>query len=202
MKKHLIPVLLALAPCYAFSANNMDLMKGEKQDPVQEFSRWQGVAKEYLAASRQNDLLNVVSLATVDSDGYPQQRHISISMINGKGFVFKTHRDSATVKQLEANKKASMLYLWPQGNKYIQIRVTGQVEEMPVVVTTGKADKGQQVVREYVLKPEFIQFDRGMKAKDTITTNSLKYKHEASGKWLVSRDSFQSPYVTFSSAKK
>lgn len=202
MKKHIISVFLALAPCYAFSAHPIDLMKDEQQNPTQEFLRWEGVAKKYLAAGRQDDLLNIVSMATIDRDGYPQQRHISISKMNDSGFVFKTHRDSAMVKQLQANHKASMLYLWPKRGSYIQVRIVGQVEELPSVVTTGKMDKTQHVVREYILKPEFVQFDRGVSDKDTMMTNSLKYKQESNGKWSIGRESFQSPYSSSLSSKK
>jgi hypothetical protein len=201
MKKYMLVALLVAAPWQAFSASMDDALKNEKNDPFQEFAQLHTVAKDFLASDQRSELLNTVSLATVDSNGYPQQRHMSLSMVDNSGFKFKTHEHATMVKQLEANNKASILFLWPHNNSYIQIRVSGMVEKLKPEGSSSKTDKTQQLTHEYILKPETVQFDKGEMGKDSISTSSIRYKHEKNGSWLVSRVNFTSPYSQSTTVK-
>lgn len=74
---------------------------------------------------------NAMALATADADGMPAVRTVLLKSFDAHGFVFYTHLDSAKGRDLRANPRAALLFLWRQlGEAGIQVRVSGDVEQV------------------------------------------------------------------------
>ena len=68
---------------------------------------------------------NAMSLATADASGMPSVRAVLLKSFDERGFVFYTHLDSAKGRDLHANPRAALLFLWRQlGEAGIQARVS------------------------------------------------------------------------------
>lgn len=63
--------------------------------------------------------------ATVDRDGYPCCRTLTIRSINEQGIIFKVNAQSPKMRQLAENGRLELLLLWPK--TLCQIRVRGSV---------------------------------------------------------------------------
>ncbi len=70
-----------------------------------------------------------MSLATVDSEGQPSNRIVLLKEVSTQGFAFYTNYHSRKAKELEAAKKAALLFWWPTLGR--QIRIEG-----PISLTT------------------------------------------------------------------
>ena len=74
---------------------------------------------------------NAMALATADADGMPAVRTVLLKSFDEHGFVFYTHLDSAKGRDLRANPRAALLFLWRQlGEAGIQVRVAGEVVQV------------------------------------------------------------------------
>ena len=74
---------------------------------------------------------NAMALATADADGMPAARTVLLKSFDEHGFVFYTHLDSAKGRDLRANPRAALLFLWRQlGEAGIQVRVSGEVVQV------------------------------------------------------------------------
>ena len=74
---------------------------------------------------------NAMALATADADGMPAVRTVLLKSFDEHGFTFYTHLDSAKGRDLRANPRAALLFLWRQlGEAGIQARVSGQVVQV------------------------------------------------------------------------
>ena len=74
---------------------------------------------------------NAMSLATADASGMPSVRAVLLKSFDERGFVFYTHLDSAKGRDLRANPRAALLFLWRQlGEAGIQARVSGEVVQV------------------------------------------------------------------------
>ena len=74
---------------------------------------------------------NAMALATADATGMPAVRTVLLKSFDARGFVFYTHLDSAKGRDLRANPRASLLFLWRHlGEAGIQVRVSGTVEQV------------------------------------------------------------------------
>ena len=67
-----------------------------------------------------------VSLATVDSQGYPWQRLVLLKGISDGGFVFYTNYNSNKAQALASDPRASMLFPWSELDR--QVIASGRVE--------------------------------------------------------------------------
>jgi pyridoxamine 5'-phosphate oxidase len=65
-------------------------------------------------------------LATVDADGMPNARMVLLKGADERGFVFYTNKDSQKGRELDASRKAALVFHWKSLNK--QVRVRGFVE--------------------------------------------------------------------------
>src|SRR4029078_60125 len=74
------------------------------------------------------------NLATVDADGFPDNRMVLLKGVDGGGFVFFTNTRSAKGRELAANPRASLNFHWKSLRR--QVRVRGDVEP----VTDAEAD--------------------------------------------------------------
>ena len=91
-------------------------------DPFIQFSHWMDEAVEYKIIDP-----TAMSVATVDATGQPHNRIVLLKEVDGNGFVFYSHYDSAKGQQIEQNPKASLLFFWPQMDR--QIRIEGVLEK-------------------------------------------------------------------------
>jgi len=69
-----------------------------------------------------------MSLATVDTDGLPNVRMVLMKAFDERGFVFYTNVDSQKGRELDAGRKAALLFHWKSLNR--QVRLRGPVERV------------------------------------------------------------------------
>jgi pyridoxamine 5'-phosphate oxidase len=92
----------------------------ESTAPFALFSQW----LEEATASEPNDP-NAMALASVDSEGMPNQRMVLLKGHDERGFVFYTNTQSQKGQELLAQPKASALFHWKSLRR--QVRVRGPV---------------------------------------------------------------------------
>ena len=80
---------------------------------------------------------NAMTVATATADGRPSARTVLLKSFDAQGFVFYTHLHSHKGRELEANPRAALLFLWRSLRVAgIQVRIEGAVE----VVADAEAD--------------------------------------------------------------
>jgi len=98
-------------------------------DPFALFAAW----LEEATASEPRDP-TAMTLATVDAAGLPNARMVLLKGADARGFVFFTNMDSQKGRELDAQRKAALVFHWKSLKK--QVRVRGAVER----VTDAEAD--------------------------------------------------------------
>lgn len=68
----------------------------------------------------------LMSLATIDEQGYPDLRHVLLSNYDTRGITFHIDHDSRKAKQLKHSPKAAATLVWPDLGK--QLIIQGNVE--------------------------------------------------------------------------
>jgi pyridoxamine 5'-phosphate oxidase len=68
----------------------------------------------------------LMSLSTVDVDGYPDARNVLLSEVDAGGLYFHTDSDSRKARQLAATARACAVLVWPDAGR--QLTVQGDVE--------------------------------------------------------------------------
>ncbi len=72
---------------------------------------------------------NAMTVATATPDGRPSARTLLLKSFDARGFVFYTHLHSHKGRELEANPRAALLFLWRSlRDAGIQVRIEGSVE--------------------------------------------------------------------------
>ncbi len=72
---------------------------------------------------------NAMTVATATTDGRPSARTVLLKSFDARGFVFYTHLHSRKGRELEANPRAALLFLWRSLREAgIQVRIEGAVE--------------------------------------------------------------------------
>lgn len=99
-------------------------------DPFALFHRWFADA---LAADLMDP--NAMTLATVGADGQPSARAVLLKALDASGFTFFTNYDSRKGREMAANPKVALVFLWHPLER--QVRVEGAVE----AVTAGESDE-------------------------------------------------------------
>ena len=90
-------------------------------DPVAQFRKW------YADAERAQLLEpNAMSLATADASGQPSARIVLLKEIDARGLVFFTDYRSRKARDLAANPRAALTFLWKELDR--QVRAIGDVE--------------------------------------------------------------------------
>ncbi len=80
---------------------------------------------------------NAMTVATATVQGRPSARTVLLKSFDAQGFVFYTHLHSHKGRELEANPRAALLFLWRSLREAgIQVRIEGAVE----VVADAEAD--------------------------------------------------------------
>jgi pyridoxamine 5'-phosphate oxidase len=93
------------------------------RDPVAQFRRWFAEAGD--AGER---LPETVVLATATPDGVPSARAVLLKGVDERGFVIFTNHESRKGRELDANPRAALVFLWPTLGR--QVRVEGTVERV------------------------------------------------------------------------
>lgn len=71
---------------------------------------------------------NAIQLATADADGMPSVRTVLAKAIDERGVVFYTNYDSAKGRDLDANPRAALIFVWLAYER--QVRLAGPVERV------------------------------------------------------------------------
>lgn len=99
-------------------------------------SRFDELFAEAKAASGELEP-NAMTLATATVQGRPSARTVLLKSFDAQGFVFYTHLHSHKGRELEANPRAALLFLWRSLREAgIQVRIEGAVD----VVDDAEAD--------------------------------------------------------------
>lgn len=86
-------------------------------DPFQQFGRWLDEAMQ-----AQLPEPNAMTLATVDTGGQPDARVVLLKGFDPAGFVFYTNYASDKGRQLAANPRACLVFLWKELERQVRIR--------------------------------------------------------------------------------
>lgn len=98
-------------------------------DPYQEaLSTFADLFAEAKASSGEIEP-NAMAVATATAEGRPSVRTVLLKSFDARGFVFYTHLHSHKGRELEANPRAALLFLWRSLRAAgIQVRIEGVVE--------------------------------------------------------------------------
>jgi len=100
------------------------LEKNLARDPFRQFEQW---FQEAGAAKIPEP--NAMILSTAGADGRPASRTVLLKNLDGRGFVFYSHLESAKGRDLAANPRASLLFPWLALER--QVIVAGPVARVP-----------------------------------------------------------------------
>lgn len=71
---------------------------------------------------------NAMTVATAGADGRPSARTVLLKSFDARGFAFYTHLDSRKGRDLQANPRAALLFLWRGLREAgVQVRIEGAV---------------------------------------------------------------------------
>jgi pyridoxamine 5'-phosphate oxidase len=98
-------------------------------DPFALFRRWFAAALEAGLPEP-----NAMTLATATPDGAPSARVVLLKALDDRGFTFFTNYDSRKSREMAANPRVALVFLWHPLER--QVRVEGTVEQ----VTPGESD--------------------------------------------------------------
>ncbi len=109
---------------------NYSLGKLSKADldpnPIKQFERWMQQTVE----SGFSDPTAMV-IASVDSNGMPNQRYVLLKQFDEDGFVFFTDTESQKGREIAQNPQISLLFPWHQFER--QVRIRGVAKPLNVV---------------------------------------------------------------------
>ena len=99
-------------------------------DPIEQWWRWYRQAEEAGATEP-----NAMTIATVDTDGFPDARIVLARGADERGIAFFTNYASAKSRQIAANSGGAAVFGWLQLHR--QVRVRGTIER----VTAAESDE-------------------------------------------------------------
>jgi pyridoxamine 5'-phosphate oxidase len=94
------------------------------KNPIVQFNAW--IKDAFLANVGEP---NAMTLATVDSKGFPDARVVLLRAVDKKGFSFFTNYNSVKGRELR-NKKACLNFFWPELSR--QVRIVGTVQKVSI----------------------------------------------------------------------
>ncbi len=97
-------------------------------NPFTQFRKW------YEEATQKMELACAMSLCTIDSSGFPDDRTVLLKDFDENGFVFYTNYNSVKGQSLKANPKSALKFYWQILNREVRIQGTAHP------VTTEQAD--------------------------------------------------------------
>jgi len=92
-------------------------------DPLVQFQRW-----FHDAQAAELPLANAMTLATVAADGAPAARVVLLKGVENGGFVFYSNYASRKGRELAAQPRACLVFLWSDLER--QVRIEGRVEKV------------------------------------------------------------------------
>jgi pyridoxamine 5'-phosphate oxidase len=92
-------------------------------DPLAQFQRW-----FHDAQAAELPLANAMTLATVAADGAPAARVVLLKGVEAGGFVFYSNYASRKGRELAAQPRACLVFLWSDLER--QVRIEGRVEKV------------------------------------------------------------------------
>ena len=104
-------------------------MPAKLQDPIVLFNAWLAEAE-----AAEPDLATAMTLATVAADGAPSARMVLLKGADAAGFVFYTNTESRKGVELDATRRAALVFHWKSLGR--QVRIDGRAER----VTEAEAD--------------------------------------------------------------
>jgi pyridoxamine 5'-phosphate oxidase len=102
-------------------------------DPVLQFERW-----FHDAQAAGVPLANAMTLATVSPGGAPSARVVLLKGIEHGGFVFYTNYLSRKGRELAAQPRACLVFLWSELER--QVRIEGRVAAIPAAASDAYFD--------------------------------------------------------------
>ena len=72
---------------------------------------------------------NAATLATIGSDGAPTTRTVLLKAIDVRGFHFYTNYESRKAREIEADPRGSLVFLWT--NRQRQVGIRGVLSKLP-----------------------------------------------------------------------
>lgn len=97
--------------------------KNISKSPFDQFHKWFQAAIDAKISQP-----NAMALATASADGEPSARMVLLKDVDDHGFTFYTNYESTKGKQLSQNRRAALLFHWPELER--QIRIEGFVERL------------------------------------------------------------------------
>jgi pyridoxamine 5'-phosphate oxidase len=91
----------------------------EADEPMRLFAAW----FEEACRSEPRDP-TAMTLATVDADGLPNARMVLMKGFDEEGFVFYTNVGSQKGLELDASRRAALLFHWKSSNRQVRLRGT------------------------------------------------------------------------------
>ncbi len=103
-----------------------DLRRNNLLDsPFEQFGLWLKQAIE----SKLHDP-TAMTLATVDSLGWPSQRIVLLKHLDENGFIFYTNYSSSKAKDIDSNPNVSLHFPWHSMER--QVKIQGEARKIPV----------------------------------------------------------------------
>ncbi len=93
-------------------------------DPIAQFQKW---LHDAIAAELAEP--NAMILATVAADGQPSARTVLLKAVDTGGFSFFTNYQSHKARDLAANPRAAITFLWVELER--QVNIEGRVTKLP-----------------------------------------------------------------------
>lgn len=97
-------------------------------DPVSFFEKWFSEAENAEISE-----VNAMTLATVDSNGFPHARIVLLKGIENGSFVFYTNYNSAKGHDMSANNKVAAVFFWKELQR--QVRIEGLVSKIDPLIS-------------------------------------------------------------------
>jgi len=94
-------------------------------DPMRQFTRWFEQTRDVEPDP------TAMALATATPDGRPSVRTVLLKGVDDRGFIFYTNYESRKAREMEATRRASLLFFWRSVER--QIRIDGTVERVSPV---------------------------------------------------------------------
>lgn len=99
-----------------------------RRNPFEQFSEWLQEAR----ATGDPDY-NAMSLATIDQQGFPNQRIVLLRDFSAKGVVFYTNYESIKGREIEQNPRVGLNFFWKDLER--QVRIQGEARKLPTDVS-------------------------------------------------------------------
>ncbi len=97
-------------------------------DPMRQFAHW------FEQVRHTESDPTAMALATASPDGRPSVRTVLLKGIDDRGYIFYTNYESRKAREMEATRRASLLFFWPSVER--QVRIDGTVER----ISPGESD--------------------------------------------------------------